>query len=144
MIGILAIAWWRSATDLRGHAQAGAELIVAALARQMAPSEQEAPGESSAHEPPALADVHQLLPGLGEPVALRIAATDHAAGRTLAALDLRSRTGAVVLAITRGGDRILLPTGHETLRAEDVLAVVGTRDAVEAARSVLRVDRDAK
>jgi CPA2 family monovalent cation:H+ antiporter-2 len=50
----------------------------------------------------------------------------------------------VVLAITRGGDRILLPTGHETLRAGDVLAVAGTRDAVEAARSVLRVDRDAK
>ena len=144
VIGILAIAWWRSATDLRGHARAGAELIVAALARQMAPSEQEGPGESSAHEPPALEDVHQLLPGLGEPVALRIEAADHAAGRTLAALDLRSRTGAVVLAITRGGDRILLPTGHETLRAGDVLAVAGTPDAVEAARSVLRVDRDAK
>jgi K+/H+ antiporter YhaU regulatory subunit KhtT len=44
----------------------------------------------------------------------------------------------VVLAITRAGEDILLPTGHVTLHPGDVLAVAGTRDAVQAARTVLR------
>jgi len=127
VVGFLGVAWWHSATELQGHTRAGAELIVSALARQMAPVEQE-----------GLADVHRLIPGLGEPVPVRIDATDHAAGRSLAAIDLRSRTGAVVLAITRAGEDILLPTGHVTLHPGDVLAVAGTRDAVQAARTVLR------
>ncbi|HEU4800435.1 MAG TPA: cation:proton antiporter, partial [Gemmatimonadales bacterium] len=131
---LLAIAWWRSTTDLRGHAQAGAEVLVSALGRQMAT-------EEATHQTPLpateLTDVRQLLPGLGEPVAIAVQQTDHAVGRTLAALDLRSRTGAVVLAITRAGQPILLPTGHETIQAGDRLAVAGTRKAVHAAAQLL-------
>ncbi len=131
---LLAIAWWRSTTDLRGHAQAGAEVLVSALSRQMAT-------EEATHQTPLptteLTDVRLLLPGLGEPVAIAVQETDHAVGRTLAALDLRSRTGAVVLAITRGGKPILLPTGHETIQAGDRLAVAGTRKAVHAAAQLL-------
>jgi CPA2 family monovalent cation:H+ antiporter-2 len=85
------VAWWRGATDLRGHTRAGAEVIVSVLAKQM---------ESGDHAPARpLEDVHKVLPGLGEPVAIRVENSDHAAGRSLADLDLRSRTGAVVLAI---------------------------------------------
>ena len=131
---LLAVAWWRSTTDLRGHAQAGAEVLVSALSRQMAT-------EEAAHQTPLpateLTDVRKLLPGLGEPVAIAVQEKDHAVGRTLAALDLRSRTGAVVLAITRGGQPILLPTGHETIQAGDRLAVAGTKKAVRAAAELL-------
>ena len=131
---LLAVAWWRSTTDLRGHAQAGAEVLVSALSRQMAT-------EEAAHQTPLpateLIDVRRLLPGLGEPVAIAVQEKDHAVGRTLAALDLRSRTGAVVLAITRGGQPILLPTGHETIQAGDRLAVAGTKKAVRAAAELL-------
>lgn len=135
---LLAVAWWRSTTDLRGHAQAGAEVLVSALSRQMA-------AEEATHQTPApataLTDVRQLLPGLGEPVAIAVQENYHAVGRTLAALDLRSRTGAVVLAITRGGAPILLPTGHETIQAGDRLAVAGTKKAVRAAAELLRSGR---
>ncbi len=133
---LLAIAWWRSTTDLRGHAQAGAEVLVSALTRQMA-TEKTGTGTPvpAAIE---LADVRQLLPGLGEPVAIAMQERDHAVGRTLTALDLRSQTGAVVLAITRAGQPILLPTGHETIQAGDRLAVAGTRKAIHAAVWLLR------
>ncbi len=130
VLAIAAVAWWRGATDLRGHAQAGAEVIVSVLAKQMVAGD---------HGPATpLEDVRKLLPGLGEPVALRVEPADHAVGRSLTELDLRSRTGAVVLAINRGGQHILLPTGHETVQAGDVLAIAGTHGAVREATSLLR------
>jgi CPA2 family monovalent cation:H+ antiporter-2 len=136
---LLAVAWWRSTTNLRGHAQAGAEVLVSALGRQMAT-------EESSHGIPTpateLTDVRQLLPGMGEPVALTVRAQDHAVGKTLAQLDLRSRTGAVVLAITRAGQPILLPTGHETIQPGDRLAVAGTRRAAHAAVELIRSGRE--
>ncbi|HET7602699.1 MAG TPA: TrkA C-terminal domain-containing protein, partial [Gemmatimonadales bacterium] len=136
---LLAVAWWRSTTNLRGHAQAGAEVLVSALGRQMAT-------EESSHGIPTpateLTDVRQLLPGMGEPVALTVRAEDHAVGKTLAQLDLRSRTGAVVLAITRAGQPILLPTGHETIQPGDRLAVAGTRRAAHAAVELIRSGRE--
>ena len=58
-------------------------------------------------------------------------------GRTLANLNLRGATGATVLAIARGGEEVLVPTGHEELRAQDVLALAGTHEAVDAARDLL-------
>ncbi|MEZ4322557.1 MAG: cation:proton antiporter [Myxococcota bacterium] len=60
-----------------------------------------------------------------------------AEGRSLTELDLRSRTGATVLAICRGEETCVLPTGHEILRAHDRLAVSGAPDAVARARQVL-------
>jgi CPA2 family monovalent cation:H+ antiporter-2 len=132
---LLAIAWWRSTTDLRGHAQAGAEVLVSALGRQMATEETTGERSATATE---LVDVRQLLPGMGEPVAITVRPDDHAVGKTLAELDLRSRTGAVVLAITRGGEPILLPTGHETIQPGDRLAVAGTRRAAHAAVELIR------
>ncbi len=130
VLAIAAFAWWRGATDLQGHAQAGAEVIVSVLAKQMVASE---------HGPATpLEDVRKLLPGLGEPVALRVEPADYAVGRSLTELDLRSRTGAAVLAINRGGQHILLPTGHETVQAGDVLAIAGTHAAVRDSTLLLR------
>ena len=128
----LGIAFWRSAANLHGHARAGAEMIVAALSHQMAaePAQLERAAER----------VHSMLPGMGEPVPLRIPATSAAAGRTLAELNLRGLTGATVLAIVREGEQIAVPTARETVRAGDVLAVAGSRDAIDAARTLLGAD----
>jgi CPA2 family monovalent cation:H+ antiporter-2 len=58
-------------------------------------------------------------------------------GKTLAQIELRGLTGATVLAIQRGDRSVLVPSGHERLEAGDVLAIAGTRDAVEAAKTLL-------
>ena len=55
----------------------------------------------------------------------------------LTELELRGRTGATVIAISRGDDVVLVPDGHEALRLGDVLALAGTSDAIEAARALL-------
>jgi Trk K+ transport system NAD-binding subunit len=44
----------------------------------------------------------------------------------------------VILAITRAGEEIVLPTGRETVQPGDVLAVAGTGEAVRAAAELLR------
>ncbi|HEX5832106.1 MAG TPA: TrkA C-terminal domain-containing protein, partial [Gemmatimonadaceae bacterium] len=84
-----------------------------------------------------LAQVHQMLPGMGEPEPVRIHAGSPALNRTLADLDLRSQTGATVLAITRGKGSVLIPTGREVVREGDVLALAGSQEALAAARKAL-------
>jgi monovalent cation:H+ antiporter-2, CPA2 family len=113
-------------------------MIVGALSRQMAALDDPHGAGTGPAEPMPLPEISQLLPGMGEPVGLRLLAADWAAGRKLAELDVRSRTGAVILAITREGAQIPLPTGHDVLLAGDVLAVAGTRAAVRAAAILLR------
>jgi CPA2 family monovalent cation:H+ antiporter-2 len=123
------VAFWRSAENLDGHVRAGAQVVVAALAKQA-----RAPG---ADEQQALAAVHRLLPGLGEPVAVTLGPEHAAVGRTLAQVDLRGSTGATVLAIARGDGGVLVPNAGEVLCAGDVLALAGTHDAILAARELL-------
>ncbi len=134
--GMLGIAFWRSATNLQGHTRAGAEVIVAALASQMASPE----GDSSpsGHAVPRpIAHVATLLPGLGDPVSVRLSEGDYGVGKSLAELDVRDRTNATVLVIVRGGQDILLPVGSDQLAAGDRLAVAGTEKAVRAATSLI-------
>ncbi len=135
VLGLLGVGFWRSAMNLQGHARAGAELIVAALAQQMAKPAN--PADASGDGTNGLERVHQLLPGLGEPKVVRLGAESHAVDRTLAQLDLRGLTGAAVLAITRSGEPVIVPTGREVLRAGDMLALAGTDDAVAAATKLL-------
>jgi CPA2 family monovalent cation:H+ antiporter-2 len=130
LLGALGVAVWRSATNLQGHARAGAQVIVAALAAQARAKE---PGA----ETQALDHVQVLLPGLGEPTPVRLEATSPAIGRTLAELNLRGLTGATVLAIHRGEEGISFPTAKEVLKEGDVVALAGTHEAVEAARGLL-------
>jgi CPA2 family monovalent cation:H+ antiporter-2 len=144
---ILAVGFWRSATNLQGHAQAGAQLIVAALARQMATepamfgssSEHgQLPGEEERAGEQLMEPMHRALPGLGDPISVRLWQDSPAVHRTLAELNLRGLTGATVLAIKREGEPVVIPTGHEVLRDGDVLAVAGTHDAIAAAVEILR------
>ncbi|HEV8508976.1 MAG TPA: TrkA C-terminal domain-containing protein, partial [Gemmatimonadales bacterium] len=124
------LAIWRSVRDLEGHVRAGAQAVVAALGRY-ARAGSPAPGNE------ALADVHRLLPGLGEPAAIRIRPTSTAVGQSLAELNLRGRSGATVLAISRDGESIVVPAAGERLKSGDVLALAGTQDAIAAAKELL-------
>ena len=153
---VAGIAFWRGATNLQGHTRAGAEVIVAALARQMAGRGVE-PDEPAAHRRRAsdasgtqalaeapetvrtLAGIYDLIPGLGRPVSVEIQAADYAAGRSLAELDLRDTTEATVLVIVRPSGSTILPVGAEVLRAGDLLALAGTPEAVEKAKALLRL-----
>jgi len=125
------VAIWRSVRDLEGHVRAGAQAVVAALGRY-ARAGSPGPGTD------ALADVNRLLPGLGEPVAVRLDSTSGAVGQSLADLNLRGRSGATVLAISRNGEDIVVPAAGERLQAGDVLALAGSHDAIETARDLLR------
>jgi CPA2 family monovalent cation:H+ antiporter-2 len=134
ILAILAFVFWRTATDLQGHVRAGAQVIVEALAAQ-------ARGKRDGRGPPTLGQVRELLPGLGEPVPVRLGPTSTAVGRTLAELNLRGATGATVLAITRGDECAgIVPTAQEKLREGDVLALAGTHEAVERAMEILGAD----
>lgn len=132
MVVLFVIVFWRRATDLYGHAQAGAEVIVLALA-------QHASQGSEKERRKTIERLRVVLPGLGDPEAVLLDAASPAVGRTLAALDLRGRTGAQVLAIHREGSDALVPTGHEVLHAGDVLALAGSLEAIEAARRELEL-----
>lgn len=130
VLGFLGVTFWRSTTNLQGHARAGAQAIVEALAHQTR-------GKNAEIDPRALARVKQVLPGLGDAVPVRLDPASPAVGKTLAELDLRGLAGASVLVIIRGEERLLIPTGKEVLRVEDVLALVGTHEAVDAAKELL-------
>jgi CPA2 family monovalent cation:H+ antiporter-2 len=127
---LLAIAFWRSAANFQGHTRAAAEALADALARQTRAGRGKE-GRS------LLEDANQLLTGLGSPVPVEVQPGTLAEGKTLAQIELRGLTGATVLAIQRGDESVLVPSGHERLEAGDVLAIAGTHDAVEAARAHL-------
>jgi CPA2 family monovalent cation:H+ antiporter-2 len=129
---ILSLALWRNASNLQGHARAGAQIIASALAHQMASTDE-------AYEPDTrtLEMAITMVPGLGEPVAIRVAPESLAAGRSLSQLNLRGATGATVLAIRRGNEQIPNPLGREIIHAGDLLAVAGAREALAVARGVL-------
>ena len=154
------IAFWRGATNLQGHTRAGAEVIVAALAKQMAGrgvEEQPEPpithrrrasdatGAQALVEAPGpvrtLAGIYDLIPGLGQPVSLEVREGDYAAGRSLAELDLRDATEATVLVIVRPSGPSILPVGAEVLQPGDLLALAGTPEAVAKAKTLLRTGR---
>jgi len=126
----LSVAFWRRATNLQGHVRAGAEVVLEALAAQSRPRPMSTTTDT-------LDQVHQLLPGLGALAAVRLDPESAVIGRTLAQVNLRGRTGATVLAITRTDGGVLVPTAKERLRVGDVLAVAGTHEAIEAARAAL-------
>ncbi len=125
------VALWQSATNLQGHVRAGSQAIVEVLT---AYARSERAGIAA---PPSLTSVHGMLAGLGEPVAIQLDAASPSIGKSLAGLNLRGRSGATVLAIIRAGKPIV-PKADELLEAGDVLAVAGTREAINAATILLR------
>jgi len=131
---LLLVALWRNASNLQGHARAGAQIIASALANQMASI------DGASDETTLLEDVNAILPGLGEPVAMRVIPQSIAVGKSLAQLNLRGATGATVLAIRRGAEQIPTPLGREVIRANDVVAVAGAHDALAVARAIFSPD----
>ncbi|MGZ3331700.1 MAG: cation:proton antiporter domain-containing protein [Gemmatimonadaceae bacterium] len=134
VILLLLVALWRNASNLQGHARAGAQIIASALANQMASI------DGASDETTLLEDVNAILPGLGEPVAIRVIPQSIAVGKSLAQLNLRGATGATVLAIRRGSEQIPTPLGREVIRANDVVAVAGAHDALAVARAIFSPD----
>ena len=138
VVVLLGIGLWRSALNLQGHAQAGAQMIVSALAPQVLDDESDLMMKTMEH-------VALMLPGLGDPEAVRIAVNSPAVERTLAELNIRGLTGATVLAITRLDSRIpgepmklvQVPSGSERLHVGDILALAGSHEAIRAARALL-------
>lgn len=128
LVIVAGIAFWRNATQLQGHVRAGAQALVAAVA---------VPGASTAEQAEMLDQMEQVLPGLGDFAPYALDARNHWVGRSLAEVNLRGATGATVLAIRRGEEAVLTPTGHDTLAAGDVLVLTGTSEAIEAARELL-------
>ncbi|MFN7970806.1 MAG: cation:proton antiporter [Acidobacteriota bacterium] len=139
LLATIGVSFWRGAADLHGHVRASAQAIVEALlAQARRDGTSSAPGHVEGPTPEDdLRQIHRILPGLGEPVPVRLPDHCAAAGRSLAELDLRGSTGATVLAITRGGEGILIPTAKEVLRPGDLLALAGTHESIEAARDLL-------
>jgi CPA2 family monovalent cation:H+ antiporter-2 len=135
---LVGAALWRSALNLQGHAQAGAEMIVAALAPQVMQDESDALTRTMEH-------VAMMLPGLGDPEVVRIAVNSPAVDRSLAELNIRGLTGATVLCITRDehreeGERapaVGVPSGRERLRINDLIALAGSHESITAARALL-------
>jgi CPA2 family monovalent cation:H+ antiporter-2 len=127
---LLAAAFWRGAANFQGHTRAAAEALAESLARQTRAGRAKDRGH-------ALEESNRLLAGLGSPVPVEVQPSTIAEGKTLAQIELRGLTGATVLAIQRGDESVLVPSGHERLQAGDILAVAGTHDAVEAARVLL-------
>jgi monovalent cation:H+ antiporter-2, CPA2 family len=124
---VLGVGFWRTATDLDKHTRAGAELVVHVLAKQ---------GHSG--DTGTFEVVRGMLPGLGTIVPLEVARGSEAAGKTLGELNLRGRTGATVVALSRDGERTPLPTATTGLRAGDMLALTGSGSAIGLAAALLR------
>jgi len=131
---LLLVTLWKNASNLQGHARAGAQIIASVMADQMAST------DADSEEAKLLEDVNAVLPGLGEPVAIRVVPQSIAVGRSLAELNLRGATGATVLAIKRGTTRIPTPLGREVIQADDVVAVAGAHDALAVARAIFAPD----
>jgi CPA2 family monovalent cation:H+ antiporter-2 len=128
VLALLGIGFYRSASELQGHLKAGAEVVVAALAKQ-----------SAADSSVDLA--RRLLPGLGDFTAAQVGEGSEADDRTLTELNLRGRTGATILGLLRGDRRIPFPDAGERLQAGDLVALTGSHDAINAAQALLTTTR---
>jgi len=67
-----------------------------------------------------------------------IGAGDWAAGRTIAETALRRATGASIVAVGRGEVYTTSPSPDQRLEAADIVYLIGTREAVDRARRLLR------
>lgn len=161
LVLVLAVRFWRTATDLQGHMTAAAQVIAEALSRHArtpsatskpvgtdapvnTPSSGAATSTSDAATPPdspsatdPMTDLQTHLPGAGSIVAYRIPEGAFAAGKTLAALDLRGLTGATVLAMKSPAGETSVPSPKTPLEQGTTLALSGSDEAIAAALELL-------
>ncbi|MEZ4456704.1 MAG: cation:proton antiporter [Gemmatimonadales bacterium] len=126
LVILLGLAFWRTARDLDSHARAGAELVVHVLGRQ---------GGST----PAggLDRVREMLPGMGDFEPIRVEPGSAADGASLGELNLRGRTGATVVALSRSGEARVFPSADTRLTAGDLIALTGSHRAIADARDLV-------
>lgn len=127
MLGFL----WRSAGRFDAEIRSEAERLIAFLNRQRTDGVEEP-------APPA------FFPDLDRMDGIFIMEGLPVVGKTLSELNLRARSGALVVAIHREGTDVVLPTGSEIVRAEDLLFVTGTEEAVEKARKLVTASAEAE
>ena len=125
IVAVFGVVVWRGATDLEAHVRAGAQVIIEALSTATAPHQEVAD------------NIEQLLPGLGEIFPVKLTDQNPAVGKTLATLDVHGLTGALVVAIVRNSNHVVVPGGNEVLQSGDILALLGSEEAVESARKLL-------
>jgi CPA2 family monovalent cation:H+ antiporter-2 len=128
---ISGIIFWQRASNLQGHVRAGGEIILEALAKQSR-SKSKVVVEDKVTE-----KLEELLPGLGTLHQVELNSSHASVGKSLAELNLHSLTGATVIAIIRQTVGVVVPGGAEVLHADDVLALIGTQDAVQSAKELL-------
>jgi CPA2 family monovalent cation:H+ antiporter-2 len=78
-----------------------------------------------------------ILPGALEAESAAVPEGSWVAGRSLVDADLRRRTGATLVALTRDGETIVHPPPDDVLQAGDVLSLVGSDAQLAAARDLI-------
>lgn len=134
MLGIAIVAgiiFWQRAANLQGHVRAGGEMILQALAKQS-----KSPKKVERNN--ILDQLQELLPGLGTLHTIELDSGSASVGRSLSELNIHSLTGATVIAIIRQPDGVVVPAGSERLREGDVLALIGSQEAVQSAMQLLK------
>ena len=126
LVVLFGVAFWRSVGNLEGHYLATGGLITEALLRQR-----------TGNEPTAIERVRDLMPGIGVLTPITLGDESHVLGKSLAELDLRGRTGATIVALCRGDQRIEFPSGGHQLEAGDLVALTGSASAISAATKLL-------
>lgn len=133
LLGLLLVALvvlgWRLGR-VKGELTSGVARIAQDIAERLGdPDEEGLSADADAETAPgplAGLDYHRVV--------VRVPAID---GKTLTELDLRCQTGATVVAIERAGAVIVLPTGHDVLLLNDVLAVSGSAAAITRTSAAL-------
>jgi TrkA domain protein len=85
-----------------------------------------------------LEGLHQEIEGLAIDW-LKIEPTSPVIGKTIADTHLRSRSGASIAAVLRGGQSIAAPGPDVQLQANDTTVVIGSPEAVKKAAAILLV-----
>jgi CPA2 family monovalent cation:H+ antiporter-2 len=60
-----------------------------------------------------------------------------AAGKVISELQLRSRTGASIVGIERGGDNLINPGISEEIRPGDSVLLIGSTEQIQRAKDML-------
>ncbi len=128
----LGVSFWKKARNLDGHVKAGAQVIASALQVQVSQEESDMDDHQGSMEL-----VDKLLPGLGQPETIELFETSFAVDKSLAELNLRAQTGAMVMAIGSQGKKSALPTAQTLLKLGDVLVLSGSKEAIARARTML-------
>ncbi len=125
-IVLLTIIVFRNARKIQDQMPNAARMIAAALSRSRTTSS----AERGAYE----------VPGIGRLTPVSVGPGSSGVGRKLSEIDLHTKTGAMVVAIGRDGNEVIVPTGDEILRPGDVLELAGSTDAVATAIRLLNGD----